>query len=104
VEPPVEKQNDQEFLKTWTRSVKTPIQLRVLNVLRSWVEKHFRDFYQDPELLTKLRNFLKNEVTSETMQRIASQILRQTEAVPTTTTTTTTTTLLLSTIGLVLFI
>jgi hypothetical protein len=83
VEPPAEKQNDQEFLKTWIRSVKTPIQLRVLNVLRSWVEKHFRDFYQDPELLAKLRNFLKNEVSSETMQRIASQILRQTELVTT---------------------
>jgi hypothetical protein len=79
VEPPVEKRNDPEFLKTWLRSVKTPIQLRVLNVLRSWVEKHFRDFYHDSELLAKLRRFLKEDVTSESMQKIATQILKQTE-------------------------
>jgi hypothetical protein len=81
IEPPSDKQNDSEFLKTWMRSVKTPIQLRVLNVLRNWVEKHFRDFSQDPQLLEKLRTFLREDITVESMQKIASQILKQTEIV-----------------------
>ncbi len=74
--PPKEKQNDPEALKTWQKSIKLPVQLRVINVLRSWIENHFRDFYHDTELLERVLEFLEKDITDEGMKKLAAQLIK----------------------------
>uniref|UniRef100_A0A914UR74 N-terminal Ras-GEF domain-containing protein n=1 Tax=Plectus sambesii TaxID=2011161 RepID=A0A914UR74_9BILA len=45
----------QRFRKEYMR----PIQLRVLYVIRQWVNNHWYDFERDPDLLVKLEGFIK---------------------------------------------
>ncbi|XP_065882550.1 son of sevenless homolog 1-like [Dysidea avara] len=47
-----------EGFKRFRRQYASPIQLRVLNVLRQWVEHHYADFERDSALLKSLTDFL----------------------------------------------
>lgn len=55
----------------WERKIKTPIQLRVLNVIRDWVKNHFQDFNE--RLLQELMAFL-DSIEDDTMKKLATQI------------------------------
>ena len=57
---------------------------RVLNVLRHWVESHYYDFDRDPELLSRLKEFV-GSVTAKNMQKWVVSIHRALKKVTVTT-------------------
>ncbi|CAI8055146.1 Son of sevenless homolog 2 [Geodia barretti] len=53
----------------------SPIQLRVVNVLRHWVDFHYYDFQRDQELLTRLHTFITS-VKGKKMQKWVAALNR----------------------------
>ena len=66
--------NEEEVAEFKKRKL-IPIRLRVYNVLRGWVDKYFRDFEENEELLTMLKHFASNIMKATGMKRPASALL-----------------------------
>ena len=59
-----------EWLRRFKKDTVKPIQLRVLNMMKKWIENYYSDFECDPFLTHKLETFLDSEACQSREMRL----------------------------------
>lgn len=65
----------EEEIQKWTEQKLKMIRIRVINVLKRWIEAHYHDFMEYAELAFKLRKFLESEEVQKHHSSLASQLI-----------------------------
>lgn len=64
-------------LEVWTRKKLKPIRLRIINMLKTWLDSHFYH-QEDWDVLSSLENFIREDI-KECMPQAAEQLLKLVE-------------------------
>eukprot|EP00051_Salpingoeca_urceolata_P014836 m.189296 g.189296 ORF g.189296 m.189296 type:complete len:1239 (+) comp18204_c0_seq4:592-4308(+) len=70
---PAAATQDKALVKRYTKNYSSPIRLRVLNVLKHWIERHYYDFDSSPSLLKALLQFIKDQLAPDPAMKKAVQ-------------------------------